>query len=124
VTVPAAIRYLDLILLAAALPVFVLADLPLAGYFAVAGAWIAQRVIQALIQRRVSASEDPRTVVGLSAGSMILRGWICAGAVFAVGLGAGDEHGLTAAIMILALFTIHLSIQLMTRPFGEQGGPR
>ena len=32
-----ALRYLDLVLLAAALPVFIAADLPMAGYLALAG---------------------------------------------------------------------------------------
>jgi hypothetical protein len=119
---PAVIRWLDLILLAAALPVFVLADLPLAGYFAAAAAWIAQRLIQAWVQRRTAVEQDPRAIVGLMVGSMIARGWIVAGAVFGVGIAAGNEDGLAAAIMILALFTIYLSIQLMIRPFEDGGG--
>jgi hypothetical protein len=121
---PAAIRWLDMILLVLALPVFLIADLPLAGYFAGAGAWIAQRAIQLLVQRRVSAAEDPRTIVGLTAGSMIARGWIAAGTVFAVGLIGGDKDGLAAAITILALFTVYLTVQLMTRPFETGGGLR
>ena len=122
--VPAFVRWLDLIVLALALPVFVVADLPLAGYFAAAGAWVAQRVIQLAVQRRVSASEDPRAIVGLSAASMITRGWIAAGTVFAVGLIGGDKDGLAAAITILALFTVYLTVQLMTRPFETGGGFR
>ena len=50
-------------ILAIALPVFLLADFPMAGYAVAAAAWLAQRAIQVAVQRRASASEDPRTVV-------------------------------------------------------------
>jgi len=119
---PAVIRWLDLILLAGALPVFVLAELPLAGYFAAAAAWITQRAIQIAVQRRASAAEDPRTIVGLTVGSMIARGWIVAGAVFGVGLAAGDKDGLAAAVLVLSLFTVYFATQMTLRPF-EDGGP-
>jgi hypothetical protein len=115
--VPAALRLLDLIALAAALPLFLLADLPLAGYVVAALAWLAQRAIQVALQRRVASSEDPRAIVGLTAGGMIARAWLVAGAIFGVGLAAGDEDGLAAAALVIALFTIYFAIQLMTRPF-------
>jgi hypothetical protein len=121
VRVPAAIRWLDLVLLAAALPVFVLAELPLAGYFAAVAAWVAQRAIQVAVQRRASASDDPRAIVGLTVGSMIARGWIVAGAVFGVGLAGGDEDGLAAAVLVLSLFTVYFATQMTLRPF-ENGG--
>ena len=63
-------RYLDLFLLALALPVFVAADLPLLGWAGAAVGWLSQRGIQVLIERRARASDDPRTVAGLLAASM------------------------------------------------------
>jgi len=114
--VPAALRLLDLIALAAALPLFLLAGLPIAGYLVAALAWLAQRAIQVAVQRRAAASDDPRTIVGLTAGGMIARSWLVAGAIFGVGLAAGDEDGLAAAALVIALFTIYFAIQLMTRP--------
>jgi hypothetical protein len=50
--VPAFVRYLDLVVLLMALPIFVLADLPMAAYLVGGGAWILQRVVQLLMQRR------------------------------------------------------------------------
>ena len=41
-----ALRYIDLVLLALALPVFLAGDLPMLGYAAGAVAWIVQRAIQ------------------------------------------------------------------------------
>jgi hypothetical protein len=114
---PAALRLLDVIALVAALPLFLLAGLPLAGYVVAALAWLAQRAIQVALQRRAAASADPRAIVGITAGGMIARAWLVAGAIFGVGLVAGDEDGLAAAALVIALFTIYFAVQLMTRPF-------
>ena len=111
------LRYLDLIVLGLALPLFVLTDLPLLGYAAAAAAWLVQRAINTLATRRAQASDDPRTVVGLLAGSMIGRGWLVAGSIFAVGLAGAREDGLAAAILSIALFTIYFSAQMVVRPF-------
>lgn len=116
---PAVFGWLDLVLLAFALPVFLIAGLPVLGYLAAAVAWIGQRAVQVLIQRRASASEDPRAIVGLAAGSMILRAWIVAGAVFIVGVAGNKDDGLAAAILAIALFTVYFASQLMTRPLGD-----
>ena len=118
------IRYLDLLLLALALPVFLLADLPLLGYAVAAAAWLAQRAINALVTGRAKRSEDPREVVGLLAGSMIGRGWLVAGAIFAVGLAGAREDGLAAAVLSIALFTIFFATQMVVRPFDQPLPPR
>ncbi len=114
------LRYLDLVVLALALPLFVAADLPMIGYAAGAGAWVAQRAIGEAAARRAHASEDPRTVVGLLAGSMIARGWLTAGVIFATGLIAEREDGLAAAILAIALFTVYFSANMVVRPFDAQ----
>ena len=112
-------RYLDLFLLALALPVFVAADLPLLGWAGAAFGWLSQRGIQVLIERRARASDDPRTVAGLLTASMIARGWIIAGSIFVVGL-SEREAGLSAAILSIALFTFYFTGQLIGRPFEER----
>ncbi len=117
------LRYLDLLVLALALPLFVLTGLPLLGYAAAAAAWLVQRAVNALATRRAKASEDPRTVVGLLAGSMIGRGYLVAGSIFAVGLAGAREDGLAAAILSITLFTIYFSTQMVVRPF-DQPSPR
>ncbi len=55
----AILRYLDIGVLVAALPAFLLADLPLLGYGATAAAWMAQRGIQVLAGRRPRATAAP-----------------------------------------------------------------
>ena len=118
------IRYLDLLLLALALPLFLLADLPLLGYAVAAAAWIAQRGINAFATSRAKNSDDPREVVGLLAGSMIGRGWLVAGSIFAVGLAGSREDGLAAAVLSIALFTIFFATQMIVRPFDQPLPPR
>ena len=99
-----------------ALPIFVLADLPLAAYVVGGGAWILQRIVQVLMQRRAEASDDPRVVAGWTAGSMIARGWFCALAIFGVGLAEGDEAGLSAALLVIGLFTVYFMVRMILRP--------
>jgi hypothetical protein len=120
----AVVRLLDLVVLALALPVFVVAGLPLAGYAAAAGAWLVQRAIQVTLERRARASDDPRTVVGLTAGSMIGRGWLVALTIFGVGVAVDREAGLSAAVLVIVLFTVYYTVSMILRPFEAAGEPR
>jgi hypothetical protein len=113
------LRYLDLAVLALSLPIFVAADLPMLGWAGAAGAWLAQRGVQVLIEGRARQSDDPRTVAGLLTGSMMARGWLVAGTIFVVGL-TEREAGLAAALLSITLFTIYFTAQMLTRPFEEK----
>jgi hypothetical protein len=114
------LRYFDLVVALLALPLFVLADLPLAGWITGAGAYTVQRGIGELTARRAAASDDARTTVGLMAGSMIGRGWLVALTIFAVGVTVGDEAGLSAAVLFIALFTVYFTMQMILRPFEKE----
>jgi hypothetical protein len=113
------LRQLDLVILAIALPVFVAAGWPLLGYAAGAAAWLLQRLIAEFLGRRAAASDDPKTVVGLIAGSMIGRGWLVALTIFGAYLAAGsdDAVGLAAAVLVVVLFTAYFTVSLIFRPF-------
>jgi hypothetical protein len=113
-----AVRYLDLVLLAIALPVFVLAGLPMLGYAAGAAAWLVQRGVQIALNRRAAAADDPRTVVGIAAGSMIGRGWLVALTIFAAGM-ADEDAGLAAAVLVIVLFTAYFTVSMIMRPFQQ-----
>jgi uncharacterized membrane protein YhaH (DUF805 family) len=115
------LRWLDIVVLALAFPVFVVAGLPLAGYAAGAGAWLAQRAIQVVLERRARASTDPRTVVGITTASMIGRGWLVALAIFGVGVAVEREAGLSAAILVIVLFTVYFTASMIVRPFEDAG---
>jgi hypothetical protein len=111
-----ALRYLDLVLLALALPIFVVAGLPMLGYAAGAVAWLVQRALQVWLYRRAAASDDPRTVAGIAAGSMIGRGWLVALTIFAAGL-SDEDAGLAAAVLVIVLFTAYFTVSMIMRPF-------
>jgi hypothetical protein len=114
--VPTWLRYVDILILLLALPLFILADLPLPAYLVGGGVWIVQRIIQQVLQRRAEASDDPRIVAGYTAGSMIARGWMCALAIFGVGIAEGDEAGLSAALLVIGLFTVYFTVRMILRP--------
>jgi hypothetical protein len=111
------VRRLDVVLLVIALPVFLAAGFPLGGYAAGAGAWLAQLAIATYTTRRAVAAQDVRTRVGLLAGSMILRGWLVALTILLVGLLAERRAGLSAAILFLAVLTVHMTTSMILRPF-------
>ncbi|HEX3562394.1 MAG TPA: hypothetical protein VGK45_14665 [Thermoanaerobaculia bacterium] len=123
-----ALRYFDLVLLVAALPVFIVADLPMTGYLVIAGIWIvlygieigANRAIAGAVERR-----DRRTAMGWTAGSGLVSAWVVTLSVLIVGLTAGKHAGLAAAVLALILFTVHLSSRVISRlltPSEDAGG--
>ena len=118
-----ALRHLDIVILILALPVFLAADLPMLGYAAAAVAWLVQRAIQIVLNRKAAAAEDPRTVVGIAAGSMIGRGWLVALTILAVGLADSDSAGLAAAVLFIVLFTAYFTVSMIMRPFDKPGQP-
>jgi hypothetical protein len=113
-----AIRYLDIVLLIVALPIFVLGGLPMLGYVAGAAAWLVQRALQIFLNRKAAEADDPRTTVGIAAGSMIGRGWLVALTIFAAGL-KDEEAGLAAAVLVIVLFTAYFTVSMIMRPFQQ-----
>ena len=110
------LRYLDLIVLAIALPIFVLAGWPMLGYAAGAVAWLGQRAIREWTQRKAASTEDPRKVAGIMTGSMIGRGWLVALTIFGAGMIENDA-GLAAAVLVVVLFTVYFAASMAVRPF-------
>ena len=118
-----ALRWLDLAVLAVALPIFLAAGLPLLGWGAVAVVWIAERWLHDWLSRRAMVTEDPRRSTMMLAVGMISRVWLLALVIFAVGV-AEREAGLSAAVLAIALVTAYL-IGVMTRgPFDAPGVSR
>jgi hypothetical protein len=117
-------KYVDLLVLAAALAVFLLGGLPLLGYAVGAVAWLAQRGIQILATRRAGtelAAGNRQRAMGIVAATTLGRVWLMATAVLLVGL-AEREAGLCAAILVLALFTVSFAAQGLAHLFGEPEG--
>jgi hypothetical protein len=121
----AALRYADLALLAVALPIFIVAGWPLLGYAVAGGAWLAARAIGVVAEQRVTsdlAGGERRHAVGVMAMATLGRVWLLALAVLLVGL-AEREAGLAAALLALALFSVHFGARGLARLFGVPEGP-
>jgi hypothetical protein len=117
-----ALRYADLALLAAALPLFVIAGWPLLGYAVTAGAWLAQRGIHRGAERRSAralSAGDRRGALGAIAVSTLARVWLVTLSILLVGLLAEHEDGLAAAVLTLVLVTAFLAGQFLSRLFGQ-----
>src|SRR5882757_1895264 len=117
-------KYVDLLVLAVALAVFLLGGLPLLGYAVGAVAWLAQRGIQVVAARRSQAelrAGNRQKAMGIVAATTLGRVWLMATAVLLVGL-AEREAGLSAAILVLVLFTVSFAAQGLSHLFGEPEG--
>lgn len=112
----AAVRYLDVIVVVAAAPFVLLTGLPALGYLVGAAAWIATRVAALAVERRAAASDNPKTVAGLTLFTGLGRAWALGLTILVVGLAGEREDGLTAAILIAAAFTTYLITGIATRP--------
>jgi hypothetical protein len=105
---------LDIALLVVALPIFIAAGFPLAGWAVATGAYVIQKAIASFTRRKADSAENPRDIVGWMAGSLLLRGWLAAIAIFLVGL-SDSKAGLAAAVLFLAAFTLFFSTRMMFR---------
>ena len=108
-------RWLDLAVLALALPVFLAVGFPLLGWAGVAGAWLVQRVAQQLLERRARASGDARRATAVLALGMFARVWILALTIFALGK-ADRQAGLSAAMLSIVLVTVYLTAMMTSGP--------
>src|SRR5205823_1886123 len=115
-----ALRYADLAVLLAALPVFLVAGWPKLGYAVAAGAWLAQRVIHYVGERRSAralAAGDRRRALGAIAISTLARVWLVTLSVLLVGVLADHKDGLAAAVLTAALVTVFLASRVLSRLF-------
>ena len=115
-------RNVDVVVFPLVLILFLAAGLPLEGYLTGLAAWVVQRGIDELARYKAERAQDVRTRVGLLAGSMILRGWVVAGIIVAVGLNNPDA-GLAAAVLFLAVFTLQLTMTMAIRPYDTPTPP-
>lgn len=103
-------KHVDLLVLAAAAVVFVIAGFPLLGYVAAAVAWLAQRGVQVLAQRRSNEAlkaGNRQRAMGIIGATTLGRVWLMATVVLLVGI-AQNDAGLSSAILLAALFTISM----------------
>jgi hypothetical protein len=111
----APLRYLDVALVILAAPFVILLGAPVLGYAVGVVVWIAQRILEAVLDSAARRA-DVRRAIGIKVASMIGRTWLIGVGILAVGLAAEREDGFTAAIVCLAAYTVHLATALILRP--------
>ncbi len=118
-------KHVDLVVLIAALAVFVLGDLPLVGYAVAAAAWLAQRGIQVVAGRHANrelAAGNRQRAMGTIAATSLARVWLMVTAVLLGGLLADHEAGLAAAVLLVVLFTVSFAAQGIAQLFAAPEG--
>jgi hypothetical protein len=114
-------RSLDLIVLALALVVFVVAGLPILAWVAIAVAWIAQRVVnQILVARAEAEGKDAARALNFVAVGVVSRAWIPGIAALVVGLLTDRETGFAAVVLAVVVFTVHFVTNLVLH--ADHGG--
>jgi hypothetical protein len=115
-------KYLDLVVLAVALAVFLLGGLPMLGFAAGAGVWLLQRGIQALAERRANrelAAGNRQRAMATVAVSTLGRVGLMATVVLIAGI-VEREAGLSSAVLVAVLFTVSLAAQGIAHLFDEE----
>jgi hypothetical protein len=103
-------KHVDLVVLAAAAVLFAVCDFSLLGYITAAAAWLAQRGVQWLAQRRADEAlknGNRQRAMGIIAATTLGRVWLMATIVLVVGL-FQNSAGLSSAVLLAALFTISM----------------
>lgn len=122
-----AIAWLDLVVLALALPVFILAGFSLVGYAVAAAVWLIQRLIQVWAGRKAAAelaAGRRNKAMGAIGATSLARPWLMAAVVLATGI-VNREAGLAAAALLAILFTLNIGtrglLYLLDRGSESQG---
>jgi len=116
-------KHVDLVVLAAALAVFVLGGLPLLGFAIAAAAWLAQRGIQVLASRKIAAElagGNRQRAMGALAATTLGRVWLMVTAALLAGL-VEQEAGLAAAVLLAILFTVSFAAAGLVYLFEPEG---
>jgi hypothetical protein len=117
-------KFLDPLMLTAALAVFLLAGWPMLGFAVAAAAWLAQRVAREMAARRVAAelvAGNRQRAMGITGATTLGRVWLMTLSVLLVGLLGNREDGLAAALMLTAFFTASFAAQGLAHLLGSDG---
>jgi hypothetical protein len=112
----AVLRYLDVVLVVAAVPAVLALGVPVLGYAIGAGAWLLQRALAEVDKRWVARAAEPRKQLGINLFEAFGRIWLLAGAIVAAGVIGGRADGLTAAVSIFGAYTVAFAIRVLSGP--------
>lgn len=116
----AMLRYLDLILLAIAVPVTLALGASVVGVVVGTAAWLLQHVV-AQADRRLIAKQGPNARFGLNLIDGFGRIWLLAGAIVLAAVIGGRSAGLTAALFTFGAYSVAFAVRVVSgRPQGAQ----
>ena len=104
-----ALLYLDIVLVALAVPVGLAAGAPTVGFTAGAAAWIVLRLAQIAMDKQLVNVHDLRRRLGLGVAFSLARVWLLASAIIVAGLAVSRADGLTAALVIFGAFSVNFA---------------
>jgi hypothetical protein len=102
-----ALLYLDLVLVALAVPIALAAGAPTVGVTAGALAWIVLRIAQLAMDKQLVNVHDLRRRLGLGVAFSMLRVWLLASVIIVCGVAVSRADGLTAALVIFGAFSVN-----------------
>jgi hypothetical protein len=108
------VRWLDLVVLALALPAFLALGLGV-GWLFVTVTWLVLRALSPWLRSRARAAEDPRRETLVLAIGMMARVWVLALAILGAGL-IERKAGLGAALLSIVLVTVNLVGEMLRGP--------
>jgi hypothetical protein len=102
--------YLDIVLVLVAATCALALGAPILGVTVGAVAWVAVRVASLVADQRIALVDDPRRQLGLGVALRMLRVWVLACAIIAVGIASTRADALAAALLLFGAFSLHFVV--------------
>ena len=102
--------YLDVVLVLVAAVCALALGAPALGVIVGAVAWIVVRGASLVAERRIAEVDDPRRQLGLGVALRMLRVWVLACAIIAVGVTSDRADALAAALVIFGAFSVYFVV--------------
>jgi len=108
-------HYLDVVLVIASAPFVLLGGLPRFGYLLAAGGWIVVRFAVEVVKRRAWSARGTGARAALHLTAIFGRVWMIALVILVARFAGSNADGITAAVVVLAAFTVELVISVALR---------
>jgi uncharacterized MAPEG superfamily protein len=106
----------DVVLVALAAIVAIVAGAPAVGCAIGAGVWILQRIVAVLDRRWAEGMRDPQRQVTVNLFERFGRIWLLAGGIVVAAVVGSRSDGLAAAVIVFAAYTFVFVIKLFSGP--------
>ncbi len=102
--------YLDIVLVLVAAVAALALGAPAVGVVVGAVAWVVVRCASLVADRRIAGVPDARRQLGLGVALRMLRVWVLACAIIAVGLTSSRADALATALVVFGAFSFHFVV--------------